>query len=270
MWAGQSWKPRKVERVVRVMDSSTRALHVETDDGPAILKYMGNPQGDVALCCELIGTKLANSIGLVTPAFAVMEVPEIRVPDHPLVDVRPGPAFLSRWEPSVALSPASHPKLLENLRNKDDVSTLVAFDTWVRNKDRFSLSDGGLGVENRENLLFRQDKRKSQMIVIDHTHALAETTLEDELGDPWVDERIVYGMFPQFEPFINAVAVSRALTRICDDGAKSAEQICRETPRAWGMTEVLAEQLADCLSRRAFLMRDWLPGSLFRQFELPV
>lgn len=270
MRAGTEWKPKRVERVVRVMQSSTMALHVETDEGPAILKYMGNPQGDVALCCELIGTELANAVGLTTPPFAIVSVPSLTVPGYPLVQVGAGPAFLSRWETSAALSTAAQPKLLEALRNPDDVSTLVAFDTWVRNKDRFTAADDGQGVENRENLLFRQDKRKSQMIVIDHSHALVETTLEDEMGGEWVDEQVVYGRFPQFEPLMRAAVVRQALARICDDGAKSAGPVCEATPREWGMTSALAEQVADCLRKRAFRLQEWLLGSLFDQLELEV
>jgi hypothetical protein len=267
--AGSSWRPTRIERVVRVMESSTMALYVETDVGPAVLKYMGNRQGEIALCCELVGTELACAIGLITPPFAVMEIPELSIPHQPFVQPRAGPAFLSKWVPSVAFSPSVEPRLLKKLRNREAPAKLIVFDTWVRNKDRFSPTNGGAAVENRENLLFAQDGRMTQMVVIDHTHALVETTF-DELGTDWVKEEVVYGQFPQFAAFVTPRAVKDALARICSEDKDALNSICDSVPREWGMTGTVSALLAQSLQQRAARMQEWLPKSLFDQGELDV
>lgn len=267
MFAGRNWQPKKIERVTGVLETSTKPLRVITDDGPAIVKYMGNQAGLDALICELIGTELANDIGLVTPDFALADISALELPTHPLLGIEPGPAFFSRWEEATSLSPRS--TLLGNLRHPDDIAKLVTFDTWLRNKDRFEdAADGGYGNENFDNLLLRPDKRKVQLLVIDHTHAIAETTLDDELGQDWVDEQKVYGRFGQFAPFMTRRGVQVALTAISTIDVERIEGICQGVPREWGMTHALAQRLSVCIAERGGKLGSWLPAALFDQYEM--
>jgi len=269
VFAGRNWQPSSIERVTRVLDTSTKPISVVTDDGAAIVKYMGNPQGSVALICELIGTELANHIGLRTPDFAIMNIPAIDLPGHPMSLVEPGPAFCSRWEEAVSLSPRSG--LLQKLRNTEDLAKLVVLDTWTRNKDRFS-DDGAAGysVVNFDNVLLRRDKRLVELLVIDHTHAFVETTLEDELGRDWVDEQTVYGLFGQFRPFLTRKFVDRALSAVKQIDLATVESICDGVPRAWGMTQALSEVLSSCVVDRGKKLENWLPSALFDQYEMDL
>ena len=269
MFAGQKWQPKHIERVTGVLETSTKPLRVVTDDGPAIVKYMGNQAGLDALVCELVGTELANLVGLVTPDFAVAEMPALDLPTHPLLRIEAGPAFFSRWEEATSLSPRS--TLLGNLRNPGDIAKLVTFDTWLRNKDRFSdPADDGCGNENFDNLLLRPDKRKVQMLVIDHTHAIAETTLDDEIGLDWVEEQRVYGRFSQFAPFLTRRGVQVALAAISRIDVESIEGICQGVPREWGMTHALAQRLSICIAERGAKLGSWLPAALFDQYEMDL
>jgi hypothetical protein len=267
VFAGQNWQPQSIERVTRVIDTSTKPISAVTDDGTAIVKYIGNPQGLEALICELVGTELANCIGLQTPDFAVADIPNLELPGHPLLQVASGPAFFSRWEEAVSLSPKSG--LLQKLRRSEDLAKLVVLDTWTRNKDRFS-EEGveGYGIVNFDNVLLRRDKRKVELLVIDHTHAFIETTLDDELGQAWIDEQKVYGLFQQFEPFLTRKSIDDALTAVNKIDLEVIEGICEEVPRAWGMTQALANRLSSCIFERGSKLGTWLPSALFDQYEM--
>jgi hypothetical protein len=267
VFAGRHWKPT-FERVTGVVAAtSTKPLRVMTDDGPAIVKYIGNKAGSDALICELIGTELANCIGLTTPDFAVAYMPSLELPTHLFLRVESGPAFFSKWEDATSLSPRS--TLLGNLRKPDDIAKLVAFDTWLRNKDRFSdPANQDFGSKNFDNLLLRPDKRKVQLLVIDHSHAIAETTLEDELGQGWVDEQKVYGMFPEFVQYVTRRGIQGALAEINKIDVERIERICQEVPRDWGMTHALAQRLSNCIVERARKLGSWLPALLFDQYEM--
>jgi hypothetical protein len=229
------------------------------------MKYMGNPQGLDALICEIVGTELANNIGLITPDFCVAEMPSVVTDNYPFISTQAGPAFLSRWEEATALSPKS--ELLKKLRKPEDVAKLVAFDTWLRNMDRLS-DENGADTSNFDNLLLRADKRKIQMLVIDHTHAIAETTLEDDLGQAWVEEERVYGLSDQFEAFMTQRRLQAALAAIGAIDVQSIERICESVPREWGMTAALAGNLARCITDRGARLHTWLPTALFNQHEL--
>jgi hypothetical protein len=227
---------------------------------------MGNRAGNDALIGELLAAELAAEIGLATPDFAVARIPVIPT-SNPMLTMEEGPAFFSRWEQAQSLSPNS--KLLANLREPHHIPLLVAFDTWIRNKDRFADAFDGVNM-NYDNILFQADKRKTRLLVIDHSHAFAETTLDDEINDEWISEENVYGLFNEFTPMLSRASIRSALAAICRLEVDHIEGICRSVPADWGMTPDLATRLSLCLVRRAKLMERWLPGKLFAQTELDL
>jgi hypothetical protein len=60
------WHPQTIKRFVESVPSSTSVVRVETDAGEGFLKAMGNPEGEHVLACELVGTFLAEWLGLPT------------------------------------------------------------------------------------------------------------------------------------------------------------------------------------------------------------
>ena len=51
-----AWQPTTVRRIIRVLDTSTRPIECELDDGVhAFIKALGNPEGPSALACEWTG-----------------------------------------------------------------------------------------------------------------------------------------------------------------------------------------------------------------------
>lgn len=58
------WKPQTILRYVESIPTSTRVVRVETDQGEGFLKALGNPEGPHVLACELVGTLLAEWMGI--------------------------------------------------------------------------------------------------------------------------------------------------------------------------------------------------------------
>lgn len=273
IFAGQTWQPTKLERIVDVLDTSMKPLKVLTDQGIAIVKYMGNVSHNELLLCELVGCEITRSVGLTTPDFAILNLPHMPIPSH-FVQVTHGPAFLSRWIESVPFSPqAGH---LRNLRDPYHVALLVVLDTWLRNPDRVSarnphrLNKVELPNENYDNLLIKKDKRKVELIVIDHSHSFVETTLEDGFGDAWVEDSTVYGLFEQFRPLLNYHQVLDAIDSIERIDERVIGTICASVPSEWGMSPSLAEKMTSAIVRRGRALKKWMPEALFDQREMDL
>lgn len=74
MLAVAMWNPTRIRWVNDTLETSTGATRVETDQGPAYAKLMGNPEGPQALFCDLVRTRAAAWLGLPTFDFGVVEV----------------------------------------------------------------------------------------------------------------------------------------------------------------------------------------------------
>ena len=49
VFGGKSWQPQTIERIIRVLSTSTKPFIAVTDEGTAVIKYIGNPAGVEAL-----------------------------------------------------------------------------------------------------------------------------------------------------------------------------------------------------------------------------
>ena len=68
------WRPTFIKRQEDALKTGTMAIRVQTDQGSAFLKAMGNPEGPHVLACDLVGTRLANWFGLPTFEFGTIPV----------------------------------------------------------------------------------------------------------------------------------------------------------------------------------------------------
>lgn len=71
-----TWQPTAIRHHIRSLPTSTGTMLVCTDAGDGYLKAMGNPAGEHALACELVGTQLAAWFGLPVFDFAIIHVTE--------------------------------------------------------------------------------------------------------------------------------------------------------------------------------------------------
>lgn len=242
------WRPSVIKRVIAPVKSSTMVVHVQTDMGEAYVKGKGNPAGDECLAFELVGTRLARLVGLETPDFAVVDHDFLEVTKLDNSNVEFGPVFLSRH---MTGSPGGGEAFLRLLENPASVPLLVAFDTWVANHDRCPPRDAFDPTPNWDNVFFQPRGRKNRLVVFDHTHCFAEGLLEDALdAKGFENDASIYGLFPEFEPFLDEWNLREAISRIMQVDAPLIRSVIAHLPDEWQVGASLREEWSDQLIAR--------------------
>lgn len=251
-----AWQPTTVERVIRVLETSTRPIVCELDDGArAFIKVMGNPEGPSALACEWIGTGAARLLGLPVFDVAIPDYPEelcVQL-DHGLLPL-PGPCFATR---SVAGSSwDGRGAMLDALEHPEHIPGLVVVDTWLRNPDRYLLRAGQVR-RNLRNVFLREEgvpRGSFRLLAIDHTHVIRQDgdLVTHSLRIDCERETMIYGLFPEFvnrmdredlEPFI------RRLGHLSQ--SNDIDELVRRTPKEWLPDGQVRQDLPGFLKRRA-------------------
>src|SRR5215472_12463566 len=94
-----TWQPRTVLRFVKALPTSTNVVRVDTDAGEGFLKALGNPEGPHVLACELVGTMLAEWLGMPTLQYAVVQLTaDDEIPLASGGMAAPGPAYITKAE----------------------------------------------------------------------------------------------------------------------------------------------------------------------------
>ncbi len=242
-----------------------------TDAGLGFLKGMGHRQGAWSLASELVGTELAAWFGLETLEFSVITVaPENELPMYGTAgNVHPGAAFISKKIQGAALD--GNDVFLSRLTRPGDVARLVVFDTWIMNGDRCA-PPGSLTPPNRDNVMFSpRGRRRYSLVAFDHTHCFAEGDLWDEVSNPaLVETDGIYGLFPEFQPYIKREFVLEAVRRLDRLDRETVETIVNAVPKAWGITTGTANAWIDLIHRRARFVVEVVPNLLLAQQELRV
>jgi len=262
-----AWQPKSVRRVIRVLETSTRPIECELDDGAhAFVKVMGNPEGPSALACELIGTGAARLLGLPVFDVAIPEFPkELCGPlEHGLLP-QPGRCFATRFVGGISWD--GRGALLDALEYPEHIPGLVVIDTWLRNPDRY-LVRGGRTRKNLRNVFLREDgvpRGAFRLLAIDHTHVIRQDgeLTSQSLTIDRVHESLVYGLFPEFvnridredlAPFVDRLR-RLALTNEVDD-------LVQQTPREWLSNGQVRQDLPGFLKRRAIYVATHLEAWL--------
>lgn len=264
-----AFAPTEVTRFVKSLDTAAGTLVVETDAGPGYLKAMGNPSGPHALACELVATRLAETIGLPTFDYALVEVSELdELPFLGRGAAAPGPAFVTRAERGSTWGRDTG--LLNRMSNPTDLSRLVCMDTWVRNPDRYG--PGGNRV-NFDNVFFSMEVEddRVELRAMDFSHAFVNgRDLTRHIGDIGnVKDTNIYGLFPEFRKRLDRptiVAVSKQLTELEAVAAEAVGLI----PAEWEVTQDTKDALIDFITRRAAFLADTLEDRLFDPHQLTL
>jgi len=255
------WPPTTVLRFVRCVPTSTTPVHVVTDAGDAFLKGLGNPRGPHVLACELVGTRLAQALGVPVLDFAVLDVdPEDDLPLPNGKRILPGPAFVTRKEEGTVWGGGDDE--LKRLQSRGDLAGLVVFDTWVLNVDRCPPQ----GIGRRQNLdnvyLSTEGVKRGKLKVkaIDHGDCFAlgrDLTPRIAHIDRCKDDR-VFGLFPAFRSRLRRDDVEGVLERLKALKRSTIEAAVAEIPAEWEVERPARDALVELLVGRQQHVRTYL------------
>lgn len=276
----RTWQPTRLRHVARVIGSSMDAVEVVTDAGSGYLKALGNRQGEHALACELIGSSLAEWIGLPTLDFTLFQVAadqvlyldaDEQVPISQRRRAKPGPAFLSRGLHAATWD--SLPPDLEKLENPDAIAGLVLLDTWIGNPDRHPRRppDATFSTWQRQNpdnvLLEILPKDRRRLIAMDFTVCLycRGGGLRSSYEDRLVRDDGVYGLFPAFERYMREHAIRPFVERLRTPSLpQDLVALLGRIPSEWQVDARTRSAVATFLSARAAYLVDNFVDNLQR------
>lgn len=257
-WMG-TWTPTRIRWVDRTLGSSTGASRVETDQGPAYAKMLGNPEGTQALFCEWVGTRAASWLGLPTFEVAIIDVERAGMVTYENGSRSlPGPAFVARAEEGAAWGGTTEE--LDAVENPEVLSGLIVLDTWLANCDRYRAEGASIRKNTRNVFLSGHgaSKGRFRVLAIDHTHCF---TCGRELNrtirsiDRTHDAR-VYGAFPEFHSYVTSSSVRQYTRRLAGLTDPAAADFFSGLPAAWAMPRDIQAAIAEFLVRRAQFLAD--------------
>ncbi|MBX2829791.1 MAG: hypothetical protein KTR23_01225 [Rhodospirillales bacterium] len=266
---GSKWRPNNVTRCVERYPTSTNVSFVDTDQGLGFLKGP-SPAGDQALACELLGTELAGWIGLPTFDFSTITINRDLYPDSIQNDLESPflTGYITKNEKELMIWDG-HSEILELTKNRECISGLVVFDTWIMNFDRCG-PDPNIHEIKRDNYAFVPvGRRKYNILAIDHTHILTEGDLWLDIFDPeFAITDDIYGLPEAFKPYVNHRSAKPFLEKLRNIDVDEISEIVRSIPANWGNTGARTEKLIECLCNRAQHVVENLPGKIFDDADL--
>ncbi len=273
----QIWHPTTFLRFSGPLDTNTQTARIITDAGPAYIKVLGNRQGPHALACELVGTYLAQWLGLPTLEFDIMGIDEQKdeIPLTRGYRGKTGPAFITKE--TKGISWGGSVKELRKLINKESISHLVVFDTWTRNCDRCPPENTQRKV-NFDNVFIEEigqkGNKKYRLLAIDHSCCFnwgRDLTPGISAIELVKDERI-YGLFPAFKKLIRQDEIEIAITQLGKLTEDIVEKFVNEVPTEWQVNQQIRIAWRELILRRANYVADTIlerikkicwPGMLF-------
>ena len=248
------WQPTKIRWAKDPLETSTGATQVETDKGPAYAKFMGNPEGQQALFCELVGTRAAAWLGLPTFDVAVVEVPEAGLVTYQDGSKSlAGPAFVTRREDG---SPwGGNAEELTAVDNPQVFAGLIVLDTWLLNCDRFRPEKGNVRRNTRNVFLDAREsaKGKLRVIAMDHTHCFTcGWALTRSIGNiDRVKDARLYGHFTEFRPYLTHDLIHGFGQRLLGLSKEAVESFFVGVPSPWDVPPEVRQALMGFLRGRA-------------------
>ena len=263
------WQPTIIRHHIDSLPTGAGTILVRTDTGDGYLKAMGNPAGEHALACELVGTQLASWFGLPVFDFAIIQVTEAdELPFARGGFAKPGPAFITRAESGEPWG--GNVRELKRLTNPEDITRLVVFDTWTLNCDRHAPNNSR--KPNRNNVFLSEEAPKGEFLLraMDHTHcfsfgsALAKKIANiDRIHDP-----DIYGLFPEFRDFLDKAIAQRCVGKLRQINRHTLTEITQSIPSEWDVNSNAKEALVSLLQGRASYVAECIIDRLWPQKEL--
>lgn len=244
-----------MRRVVRVLSSSARTAHVETDDGEAYVKALGNPEGPHILACELVGTRAAAWLGLPVLDHVILNLKTSDVVAYPeSSEPEIGPAYATRALPGTTWG--DNEEALEAIENSEAIAGLVVLDTWLLNCDRYRVRGDEIRANQRNVFLADEGAARGRfrLMAIDHTHAFtcgAELSAKKLQRIELIQSTEVFGLFPKFVPLVTRSNVAALAKRLAAFSKGDASKLVAGIPAQWGCTPETAATIGEFLTLRA-------------------
>jgi hypothetical protein len=144
--------------------------------------------------------------------------------------------FVSRSDPGDKWG--GKKRQLDRLVNPQDISRLVVFDTWTRNQDRYFPRPNGPPRMNLGNVFLSEDAPKGLLLLraIDHTHAFTNgrEIIASHLAVDAIQDRTVFGCFPEFRPFLDEVVVRWAAGDLLRIDRETVDELVDAIPQGMG------------------------------------
>jgi hypothetical protein len=265
------WQPRRILRFIDHFNTSTGTILVDTDQGEAYIKVLGNPAGPHVLACEWVGTSLARWIGLSTFDFAIINVlPENELPLYRGGYAEPGPAFATRKEAGTVWSGFEDD--LRKIENQNDLTKLVLLDTWLLNCDRYPPNDMQRRP-NYDNVFLSEEGASPHRFIlkaIDHTHCFNnghDLTARMSSIDRIRDYRI-YGLFPALEPFMKRGVMKQTVKKLAGIDVGIVSSIIDKLPNTWAVGRSAGIALSRLVCERAKFIEENIMSTIWPQQEL--
>lgn len=274
-----AWHPTEILRFEKSLATNSCAARVQTDLGPAYLKAMGPHESPNALACELIGTRLAQWLGLNTLNFSVIaldDIVEIELKNalgERIGFARPGPAFITRAEDGSSWG--GNARQLTQLSNPDDISRLVVFDTWTLNCDRYRPpQEGGPSAKprvNLDNVFLSAEAPPGKLLLKAIDHGCCFTCgreLTSRVGT--IDNSkspMIYGRFPDFQDFLDRSVVREATARLRTIDKEAVASMMADLPTEWEVRKEVLIPWIDLIVSRAIFVADTIEAKLWPQQE---
>jgi len=262
------WSPRSVLRFGRSLGTACATARVVTDAGRAYLKPPLPQAVQSELACEWIAAQLATWFELPTCEWAVLPV-DAELDRIPLPNGQPAPsglAFVTRELPGHPWGGAV--ESLEAAENSEIVTSLVVFDTWLRNVGRFPPA-GTSGRPGYDRLLLAKGgiPGVARLVLLDQSQAFrpAGQPLDTTACDLFQSrDTQVYGLFPAFRRLVRQDDLAKSLERLTQFQPRTARDLLQALPQEWGVAPETCQVLGQFLVERAAWLAETLPTRLAR------
>ena len=281
--AWNTWRPTRVLRHERALGTSMNTAVVLTDAGRGYLKALGNAQGEHALACELIGSSLADWLGLPGLDYGLVTIDaddevclddDEQKPLHARRRASAGPAFITKAL-ETARTWSGDPQILARLKNIDTLTGLVVVDTWIGNPDRHPRRPPDASIStwqhrNLDNVMLHRPPgaRKDRVLAMDFSVCLhcRAGGLRPSYGDGLVRDDGIYGLYPEFEPYVTVQRAAPFLDRLrqASELAQHLVEVMARIPSEWQVDARTRSGVREFLSARAAYLVDNFRSNLQR------
>lgn len=197
-----------------------------------IMKYIHDGWEGKFLFNELISARMAEYLGLPTPAFKIGNLSKSIISNNVVLsslNAQSGSVFLSEYRKGITIQ---NDKILAHAKNNKKYGDIIFFDQLLNNVDR---------GQNEGNWFF--DQKTHRLMIFDHTHVFRIGQLWDQISLQQ-DQILPMEIRPEFSEslYLNILnnitedtpfyGITRKLARLDD---VSIAQMIQDVPAEWGI-----------------------------------